>query len=949
MDTVESILMELVALSRAKDNTARWRCCQLIHAMIAGLPADAALSDDVADAIQDAMLERLEDSRPNIKAAAARALARLPDPGDAGDFSECPITTALLDILSSDKSKEVRKSVLASLPASMHTLPNFMERTLDEADEVRKIMYLAIAEKLPLGAMTTEERALLLKRGITDRSPMVSEAARSMLETWLDTACEGEPLTLLRAIDVQLHPEEGELALKALLHCGRLDAVKFGQLAAAESVGLRADFSLATDHLMSAEGAVFWRVICEWLSTDAASKGLSAANSVGAVANIDAAAAGDRLEALESALPATVQELATMCAVHAHAGPTHRFVASQLMQLMAQCADFGDALGRKAAAQVVMEQLSVVSENWNESWKTAMGMLIRKVYVTPGELSEAILGSLQTIFTLAGFMDGKATAIEWTHALNIVCILLEQLPTARPALACVSEFPFADMHATFILPGISHDCESVRAEAFRALGLYCLLESIPTSMAEHVTTLRMRFSTTSETPGVRAVAAQGLCDLALQRGPKALDMLHVATTVHDGSLDPCVPSELHSAPLVDVLLYVLQDWREGLSAISIEATASLGTAISEGLARLCLVNEYKRDAEERRGCAPTTLEESEVLRVLIALLLAAFDTATEKATKMRQSLAVFFEKLASMSLIGQQYLATCLLPAARCALIEEVSAGGKVSISNSVTVQLMRFVLQLLQLPVVRTQDGELEPHGHEPLAELLLGEALTVLGVGGIKNGSVSKAYFTALCRLPLGLPTFDSGPEIRATAARCAVIASAVRARVSDKTLAKDLVSIEDKYWEAAGAMESRPEMSPEEVAALLESVKSHVEAFTSGYPLAGCDDGDTESSGTRRSDRVTRAQGVMAESSSSSSEDSSSDGDSGEDEVVMPRPRSTRATRVMKALKDENVSDDEEENNDWEDSNRRSSLSKTRRASIASVDALKEALKENMQIKD
>lgn len=133
---VEAVLGPLVELSYAKDPTARWRFCQLLHAVVGNLPPEAELSDELVDAFEEAMLERLDDAKPTVRAVALRALARLPDPGPAGDFSGCELTRAMLDMLAAEKSKVVRKAVLATLPCSDFTRKFFMERTQDEADDV---------------------------------------------------------------------------------------------------------------------------------------------------------------------------------------------------------------------------------------------------------------------------------------------------------------------------------------------------------------------------------------------------------------------------------------------------------------------------------------------------------------------------------------------------------------------------------------------------------------------------------------------------------------------------------------------------------------------------------------------------------------------------------------------------------------------------------------------
>lgn len=202
---VECLLGPLVELTCARDATPRWRFCQLLHALVGNLPAEAELSDGVVDAFQEAMEERLEDAKPAVRAVAVRALARLPDPGDGGDFSACPLTRALLDMLAAEKSKAVRKAILATLPCSDFTRKVFVERTRDEADDVRRMAYMALAERAPLAAMPAADAAALLRAGLGDRAASVREAVASrLLAAWLE-AVDGEPLRLIHALDVQAH------------------------------------------------------------------------------------------------------------------------------------------------------------------------------------------------------------------------------------------------------------------------------------------------------------------------------------------------------------------------------------------------------------------------------------------------------------------------------------------------------------------------------------------------------------------------------------------------------------------------------------------------------------------------------------------------------------------------------------------------------------------------
>lgn len=790
IEFMEGLLKEIVKLTNAKDHAARWRACQVIHCIMTSLPPDASISGDIAEELQTALIERLEDSKPNVRVSSIRALARLVNPDeDNADFAACSVTKAFLNLLNYEKSKEVRKAIVASLPPAPCTQSALLERTRDESDDVRRITYLAIAEKIPLESLGADNGAILISRGLTDRAPSVAEAATAMVTSWLDTAFNGEPLALLKWLDATKNPKEGEAALKSLIESSRLNAVHIGKLAAEDNLGLRANFSgsspcddveskiPAIAPLMSGEEALFWRVICESLSSEAATKGLAAANTAGATANIEAAAAGDRIEALEAALPLGIQDMIDIIAVHARAGPEHRFVCAQLMALAGTCMDFTDAMGRRAAASLLEEVLLSAcvdgTDNENgDAWYAATGQLLIKVHATPNELADAMLELLGTALERCGFEPSSEEL--WVNTLRTAALMLESLPSARPALASIAPFTFADVLNKLIQPAMLHDAEKVQEEAVRCLGLYCLLDGTPSSLANHMTLLRSCVVSTAQPLVVRTMAAKALGDLSLRHGVKVLD-----TFLEADEADPFHGAE----PTIDMFLGVLQQWREefadvasttgsrsckaarasssstsstSLSPRDIEATAALGTAIVEALARLIAVNEFRQAADARRN-EISAIEDSEVLRLIISLLLLNFDPATEPASRLRQCLTVFFERFSILSVTSQQYLATSLLPAARTAAADDILAGRRTATSSPLAPQVVRFMLQLLQLPVI-SADGKREPLGHEPLAELVMGEIL-----GCAHNTKVPKPYLSALCKVPLALPMYDAGPETR------------------------------------------------------------------------------------------------------------------------------------------------------------------------------------------
>ena len=259
--------------------------------------------------------------------------------------------------------------------------------------------YMAIAERVPLDALPAGDAALLVRRGLGERSPAVRDAvATKLIGAWLES-CDGEPLRLVHALNVIEHPgaagrrqslvatgagsggsiaghrcccthtaaaaccrrspaaDECEQVLRSLLDRGEMSAIYLAGLAESDAMGLRADFAGGAP-LMGPASALFWRVVCEWLQGQATSRGLSAAHKVGQAANIDSAAAGQALEALERALPPTVADMAGIIEQHDAGGAAYRFSCGQLLALAAKCMDFADAAGRAAADAMLRGLLS---------------------------------------------------------------------------------------------------------------------------------------------------------------------------------------------------------------------------------------------------------------------------------------------------------------------------------------------------------------------------------------------------------------------------------------------------------------------------------------------------------------------------------------------------------------------------------------------------------------
>ena len=63
-------------------------CCagQMLALILHRLPAECEMSEDLAEGLQEALLERLRDKLPGVRVQAIAALCRLADPGEVGLF-----------------------------------------------------------------------------------------------------------------------------------------------------------------------------------------------------------------------------------------------------------------------------------------------------------------------------------------------------------------------------------------------------------------------------------------------------------------------------------------------------------------------------------------------------------------------------------------------------------------------------------------------------------------------------------------------------------------------------------------------------------------------------------------------------------------------------------------------------------------------------------------------
>ena len=197
---MQSLCMRLLRLAHAKDKAVRFRVAQLVCRMLNSMAEDAEVSDDLFEAVEEAMLSRCRDKVPLVRAWALRALFRLQNPLDPSDA----FTVELLRLMATDGSKEVRMAAISTVAPSKHSIKAILARTRDVSEEVRLHALSVLAGKVEMRWLSISQRASLLQTGLQDRQPKVREScAQLLVGSWL-RKLDNQPLQLLKALDVAM-------------------------------------------------------------------------------------------------------------------------------------------------------------------------------------------------------------------------------------------------------------------------------------------------------------------------------------------------------------------------------------------------------------------------------------------------------------------------------------------------------------------------------------------------------------------------------------------------------------------------------------------------------------------------------------------------------------------------------------------------------------------------
>ncbi|XP_010271343.1 PREDICTED: condensin complex subunit 3 [Nelumbo nucifera] len=813
---LEEFLRFLLVAAIASNKTARFRSCQIISEIVMRLPDDAEVSNELWDDVIDCMKLRVGDKVPAIRTFAVRALARF-----ANDSENSDVVDVFLQALSVEQNPEVRKTIVLSLPPSSATSAAIIECTRDVSELVRRAAYCVLANKFPLQSLSIKLRTIILQRGLADRSESVKkECLKLMKDEWLVRRCNGDPISLLKFLDVETYESVGEAVIGTLLKAGMVD-LQDGQSIRqflVSTCDTNEGQCIPNIQLMEAEVAIYWRILCKHLQTEAQAKGSDAASTMGTEAVIYAAEASDNNELLERILPSTVSDYVELVKAHLAAGPNYHFVSRQLLMLGVML-DFSDATNRKVASSFVQELLHrpiehevdddgnkvIIGDGINlggdREWAFAVSELARKVHASVGEFEEVVLGVVEELARPC--RERTADFMQWMHCLAITSLLLENIKSFHWVQGKAIE-PAELLHSV-LLPGAKHVHPDVQRSATRCLGLFGLLERKPSE--ELVKQLQHSF-VNGPSP-VSVMASKALVDIGMWHGPQEVDRTtgqHLSQSQDDKRnftlLNLCDLNGDLNVQLLD-LLYAGLDQGDWVEYVETDDHESVQAILGEGFAKILLLSESYLSIT-------SPLHTS----ILIKLINLYFNNETKEMHRLKQCLSVFFEHYPSLSTDHKKCISKAFIPVMRSMWpgIYGNVGGSSVLVSNmrKRAIQASRFMLQMMQAAVY-PKENEMEgdndrrkspetpdnpeqlpfdfDSGEEGLAIRIAAEVVNF----PTKKTSAGKSYMSALCRIVILLHFRSSEQE----AIKCmrGFLNPMAEFVLTDKELVKELTRMADK----------------------------------------------------------------------------------------------------------------------------------------------------------
>ncbi|XP_071779296.1 condensin complex subunit 3 [Centroberyx gerrardi] len=704
----------LLESHKANSHAVRFRVCQLINKLLGSMAENAQIDDDLFDRIHQAMLVRVTDKFPNVRIQAALAMTRLQQPKEP----DCPTINAYLLILENDSNAEVRRAVLSCIAMSPRTLPKVLKRTRDIKENVRKLAYQVLAEKVHIKALSIAQRVSLLQQGLRDSSEAVKEVVRSrLLPAWLQRL-DGDVVELLHRLDVENCAQTALDTLKAIFANTPTDELLQNRLQLDNRRLIPVDS-------LSCENVLYWRSLCEFIKA----KGDEGDEMLEQVLP-DAATYADYLYGYLKAVPVLSEEQRADFN-QLELVMTKEFVSQQFIHLTG-CLDTNEEGGRKRVLAVLQEMLvlpqtpsslvslltekllnlipddhrrtqtvaeiiSDVREPIMEATMPVNENESRRQQVQLAEVKVRILEAKQSLedcitaqeFSQAAELKDSITELE-NHRNQIMQDIAESSQPADKEIRTEKNDPetllrcltmcaellkqmniktrmgptMSALMSSLILPSIANAHPAVRNMAVVCLGT-CTLHS--KELANTHMVLLLQIAQLDEVK-IRISALRAVIDLLLLFGFQLLSDRPAGQTAPpshspDRQEEEAPSAEEKGDAPVDTAQSILMMLSEFLDS----EVSDLRTETAEGLAKLMYTGRISS------------------AKMLSRLVLLWYNPVTEDDTRLRHCLGVFFQLYARENRAHQEVVEECFLPTIRTLMnAPATSPLAEVDISNVV-------------------------------------------------------------------------------------------------------------------------------------------------------------------------------------------------------------------------------------------------------------------------
>jgi condensin complex subunit 3 len=711
---IEALLSWLLTMTKACEKSVRYRSCQLIAGILSHMPGHVSLPNALLEQLQNQIRCRLKDKVPQVRAQAARALARFQEAGEDNEFSEDPITEAYSQMVARDRNKEVRKVVLASIAVSTHTLKSIFMHTRDTCDSVRRTAYLVLASKVPMSALSIKQRNEALRRGLNDRMPAVKQAAVLMLKQWFketqeqvreETNCEAAKdcdslMHMLDMLDVESYESECEILIKELLSNNLLNSLNLiKDLDASEEYALKREMGEDSECLTSA-CALVWRVLCETINQQASKQGQAAALTSGTESAVHASQVTQKLDALEKVLPASADSFVSLIDFHVTSEFGLRFVVKQLLLVACHCVDFADGMShmhgegifKRLAGENTEEDLfeskladaeeaaasecGLFCQGSNGKWEEALMKFGAKVYGSSQALSKELIA---LVMSKIGSSDGAEVLPE---DLVQGCMLLNTCFEICPTFDCIDVDLIPEIAGHLMDVCVPHEAVAVRKESIKLCGMLMLHSNCSNQSLLSVFTTALM----NDHYQVKIEAAKFFIDLAHTNGPKYV--LHKLMQNDFGGEN--------QQQQTDCPIKFLQQCLDLNSDLMSEDGAQedkneLRKVIVEGFLKLLTHNsKYKEEFAWNEG------EQCEIFSKLVFL---NFDKECGDYAPIQQCLSVFFDVYSMLHPYTYQIVAASIVLIVKEAIRKDLRP--------RVFGQLSRFLVHLVQRTPIQKEKKE--------------------------------------------------------------------------------------------------------------------------------------------------------------------------------------------------------------------------------------------------